>query len=518
MKAGLWLACVVLMAGVARGQFTELTGSVQVAGSVASGANAVALGTNTIASEESALAAGTFTEALAQNSFAAGFLSRANAGHSNSFIFATGAPDEWRQTLAPDSVFFERLFLFSPALDDVRAVLTRGESDARYPFRWDYEAVKEMAFVARTAATAAWAVVQGGGFILTNTADFGGNAASNVSQIYIGYPSQQVESVESPAGSGAIEFSGMGVAKTPGDATWFPSSGDRTVFAWVKPSAATDWQILFQVGVGDAGGAFRLYRTDMGNAHGALGYGDTWTEAPLAADSWSFLVMAYDSASHITRLYVNGLLAGTTEMQLNTIQTAPVALGGYGYNTGHEFNGQIGPVGIYNRALAETEATALFNNGAGTVTPPAQDLLAFWPMLDDAGTTITDTSGNGRHLVIEGSAAWVGAAFDVGGVSFTSAGPITVTNSFAFVPTNFPLRTGDYLAFDGLSGTRWTSLPDDLARYRATTNFNLATHSLTNAGHLQGQTLKINSTATFLGPVSIEPQGDISMGTFTSRP
>ncbi len=489
----------------------SVEGVIQQAGNSATGASAVAIGTNTVAD--------------AENSLAGGFNAWVQPGHSNALIFATGqpSPGAMRQTQYPDTAHFEHLYLFSPSYDDGNSVLPRWENDARYATAggvsdlwnimndpWDYgsaltywlASVATIATEARTDATNAMSFWTSGGFILTNTADFGGQSASNIVQIYIGYPTQTLVEVR---GNGAVEFDGNGYAATP-SGNWFPAAGNKSVFVWVNPSSDG---VIFQAGIGDAGAAFRLMR-NSGRFWFWGGYSaDVWMTNEIPADAWTLLTASYDGASHTASFYVNDVLAAEHVYPLLTAQWPQVALGAYAYTGGGNIAAKFGPSGVYSNALSYSDVTNLYNGGIGNLMPPTDNLIAFWPMQDGSGTTLTDVSGKGNSLTISGGAAWVPAPFATN-FTYVSA---TLTNSFAFVPADAPHRPGDYLAFDGAFGTYWASLPPDLVHFNVATNLNLSGNSITNV-----QSLKVNGPVEFLGPISIGPQGDLDMGSFTNKP
>ena len=79
---------------------------------------------------------------------------------------------------------------------------------------------------------------------------------------------------------------------------------------------------------------------------------------------WYHLVKSADSNG--VKMYLNGQLAGTYPFVDWT--DAPIEIGHWAYNNGSQdwsWDGSIDAVGIWNRALSDSEVAALYNNGTG---------------------------------------------------------------------------------------------------------------------------------------------------------
>ena len=98
----------------------------------------------------------------------------------------------------------------------------------------------------------------------------------------------------------------------------------------------------------------------------------------LQANTWYHVTGVYNAASSELHVYLNGqlddgtLLGTVTTTQQNS--TANVNIGRRPGISGHNFNGRIDDVRIYNRALTQTEIQADMNTpvagGTGDLTPP----------------------------------------------------------------------------------------------------------------------------------------------------
>jgi hypothetical protein len=86
----------------------------------------------------------------------------------------------------------------------------------------------------------------------------------------------------------------------------------------------------------------------------------------------------------------------------NTVTLGMVGAQGVGVNY---FNGQIAGFKIFNTALTAAQVADLYNNPE-KVVPTGVDntALKLWlPMMEGAGTTAYDGSGNGNHGTISGA-------------------------------------------------------------------------------------------------------------------
>ncbi len=97
--------------------------------------------------------------------------------------------------------------------------------------------------------------------------------------------------------------------------------------------------------------------------------------SPLPQNAWSHIATTYDGTT--VRLYVNGVVAGTSTISGSMpASSGPLRLGGNSIWT-EWFRGQIDDVRIYNRALHRGEIQSDMNIGVGTApTAPAGDAQA----------------------------------------------------------------------------------------------------------------------------------------------
>jgi len=119
---------------------------------------------------------------------------------------------------------------------------------------------------------------------------------------------------------------------------------------------------------------------------------------------WHQLVGTYAGDNTNGKLYLDGILIKAATGTLSaTILANNLRIGNHGTNN-LQWQGLIGPVGIWNKELSADEVSVLFNgrNTLNLLTSPAPSNLAgYWRMGEgDSGTTIADWSGNGNDATM----------------------------------------------------------------------------------------------------------------------
>jgi hypothetical protein len=140
-----------------------------------------------------------------------------------------------------------------------------------------------------------------------------------------------------------------------------------TVEAWVKSASATGysgvWQIVskynaYILGTSSVGGdnvCFIIFDT-------AWRYGSCYTVPD--PENWHYFVGVYNSSAQEKKIYVDGVLRGTTNPsgEINS-DTGPLHIGRRECCEGFNFNGIIDEIRIYNRSLSEAEIRARYGLG-----------------------------------------------------------------------------------------------------------------------------------------------------------
>ena len=182
------------------------------------------------------------------------------------------------------------------------------------------------------------------------------------------------------------------------DSATLSQTGSITLSAWIIPDVITGSHAI----VGKFDGSSESYllsqETDEIRMYidSSSNY-QTTDAANLAANTTYHVAGVYDSNSRTVKLYVNGLLQGST-----TTGTIPSSIGDdtgefslgaedTGGTAANYFDGHIDDARLYNRALPPAEVSQLYNFAPG--------LVAYWNFDEGTGTTSAyDRSGNAYHL------------------------------------------------------------------------------------------------------------------------
>ena len=144
------------------------------------------------------------------------------------------------------------------------------------------------------------------------------------------------------------------------------------------------------------------------------GYVAVYVSNDILKDEYNHLTTTFDG--RYLKMYVNGVLSATTDSGTtqtityavnNSIYIGAEAGGGSGTPSGNYIDGQISNAKVFDVALTATQVSDLYNNPEKIVpTGVSNDALKLWlPMMEGAGTTAYDGSGNGNHGTISG-ATW----------------------------------------------------------------------------------------------------------------
>ena len=90
-------------------------------------------------------------------------------------------------------------------------------------------------------------------------------------------------------------------------------------------------------------------------------YGSTTVTGDTAVtdDQWHHLAAVIDRSAGELRLYVDGVVAGTSALSEDATNTAPLEIGGWSGSTIGRFKGMIDEVAVYDRGLLASDIQAL---------------------------------------------------------------------------------------------------------------------------------------------------------------
>ncbi|MFB8760752.1 LamG domain-containing protein [Streptomyces nigra] len=214
------------------------------------------------------------------------------------------------------------------------------------------------------------------------------------------------------------------------------------VSAWAKlPKTKPDHAAVVVTQAGDSRPGLELYYSKTFDRWAFNQYSaDSSTATPIRAmqadgqtaqvDTWTHLVGVHDTVANKLILYVNGVKAGETDIQVNWYAGGAVQIGAGSYDgaPGSFFGGQIDEVSLYDRPLSADEVRQMFRQ---------RPLVKGRWLLDTVTTgTSPDASTENRALTVSGGArvgsAWVDdGALELDGVDdhAATATPVVDTSS-----------------------------------------------------------------------------------------
>lgn len=180
-----------------------------------------------------------------------------------------------------------------------------------------------------------------------------------------------------------------------------------TVEAWIKTTQSSTYMVVSGSGIQNA----IFYMPFSGQLRSYIGTSTFryWSMSPAINDgNWHHFVLARNGQA-IT-LYIDGVSkGGGTLVGSQNSSVSYNTIGGYGSNTGQNFNGTLDEVVIWNKTLNSTEVTARYNSGIGQVVTDYTNVVAEYRF----DNNYNDSSPNNYTLTPDGS----GDSFVVGKVA-----------------------------------------------------------------------------------------------------
>ena len=231
-------------------------------------------------------------------------------------------------------------------------------------------------------------------------------------------------------------ISGVGVNLPQGNVS-------RTISLWVKTTGG------FSQSIGQEGAVFNYgtlsYKQRFGvllednslNNYLCSQSNDYLTSSPVSNNAWTNIVWVYSNT--YLYLYVNGILCSTgTILDINTTgqnfvmgNTIPNSLGQYEY-----YKGALDEIGIWNRALNQTEITNLYNSAS------TNECLT---MIINTGVLNTNPVTYTSSVSIYPNPANDYITIDCGYLSNVSGWSIKITNIIGQEVFNQPMNTQQYV-------------------------------------------------------------------------
>jgi hypothetical protein len=154
----------------------------------------------------------------------------------------------------------------------------------------------------------------------------------------------------------------------------------------------------------DSSNGFMLYKNASNNMFVYINSAKVQTDISQYVGNWTQFVATYDGTT--AKLYANGVLINS-EAYAATItysSGSTFKVGAYGNTPGGLLNGDVAGTKLFNTALTAAQVADLYNNPEKVVPTGLESNLKLWlPMMEGAGTTAYDGSGNGNHGTISGA-------------------------------------------------------------------------------------------------------------------
>jgi len=254
-------------------------------------------------------------------------------------------------------------------------------------------------------------------------ANLPGNCIAPPAQPYAGLVAGQTVTVNATvtcnnAAEGYLVYNGTtSYAEIPSAPQLSVGANGLTVAVWMRPDVLSFpktsgtspiEQYVHWLGKGDQSGAggdqewtFRMYSQVPGddrgnrisfyvfNPDGQKGCG-SYFQDPITPGQWIFVVGVVNTDSQTTEIYKNGVFRHSDPYVGGTVTVtpapgpAPMRFGSKDFT--NYFEGAIGPVRIWDRALSATEIAALYSSN----TVPS-DVVAAYALTEGQGTTIVDS-------------------------------------------------------------------------------------------------------------------------------
>ena len=174
-------------------------------------------------------------------------------------------------------------------------------------------------------------------------------------------------------------------------------AGAFTISTWLKTSSSPTVNPIYDFGTRNTNQNFDLYINSTGKLTGNFwtGVGIAQSSTTVNTGNWVFGTVTYDGT--YTRIYVNGILEGTSTANTANIVANLHVIGNDGGTT--YYNGMLDEMGIWNRALSADEVSQLFNSGRGnayplTDTPSLYGGVAYYKLDESSGNASDSISSN----------------------------------------------------------------------------------------------------------------------------
>ncbi|MEJ2722376.1 MAG: LamG domain-containing protein, partial [bacterium] len=206
--------------------------------------------------------------------------------------------------------------------------------------------------------------------------------------------------MEGGATNALSDFSGNGItAVTHGDPAWLPNGGHDGNGAWEFDGSGDDlsggdnfpagqsytktaW--VYRTGSGQNGGNNIISGDQDPNGHALWapdsygnrlsgGHNANWDivqdDVALALNTWYFVALSYDAATHHMKLFKNGVMVDSALVAPadQTVADQTISIGSFGASNGWMWQGRIDDARVWNRALSKDQILSLYAAGENVI-------------------------------------------------------------------------------------------------------------------------------------------------------
>jgi hypothetical protein len=264
-----------------------------------------------------------------------------------------------------------------------------------------------------------------------------------------------------------------------------PGTGSWSIEVWMYNSGSSGTVIGKYNNGGNAANisyALRLtaantIRADFSNGSNAQ-VTDNYT---FAANNWVQMVYVWDKTNNNIYTYSNGALKQTKAIAISggiLNATTNLFLGSYnGGEYSQYFNGKMGIVRIYKKALSATEVLKNYDASKSLYGVIQNGLVMNLATAPSSGSTWTDISGNGNNATLQSSPTYVSS----NGGGIRTSGSSYISTSYN-LPSNFTVSVACSLNPSNFWATlwgneSWTAGKGYIAYFLSNTTLNLGSSS-----------------------------------------
>jgi hypothetical protein len=228
---------------------------------------------------------------------------------------------------------------------------------------------------------------------------------------YIGTPTPNQTGALNGDANPAVTFNGTSqYAGVPYDAALNPAQ--FSLEAWAKPTGgAGNWRAVAGTwsddlsstarGVGIWANGSNQWTVWAGNGTSPS---TVVTGPAITTNTWAHLVATYDGTT--LRLYVNGILAGSSTGGFTANTSGPLGISAFNYPTAgwnDFFPGQIDEVALYSSALSQTRVQAHYLLGRAHRDVVLDTVpVSYWRLGESSGTSAADSKGSNTGTYTNG--------------------------------------------------------------------------------------------------------------------